>query len=310
MYCLLVTVVNRKFTDNLFVIGVGSFLDQSVRASQVTPQRKDLNRVYKDSPIRQSGSLFKSSAIAPFQQPEELSKSTLQVDDALNTSVKPTPALELENMSAYVRLDHVRIPEHSKKVVPKFATIEIPLSRSLMQGKFGVLADAALFHNRRSRTGWGPDLQHLKLSSATQISLLSVKTSDINVHHEGEDLFTAKSKNPYVALLATYKEHIQCTISDDVPMLHPSSGSRAMNSLKSATKTLITLLKSTGNSEILHMLNYMGKVWNLCIALWGPLDVTAGSHAETMMRKERLTHWLEEAAMETSISGLNEEEEV
>jgi hypothetical protein len=233
------------------------------------------------------------------------------MDQSFSAIAKLQQTTEIENLSTYVRLEHARNSEQCRKVVPRFATAEIPLSRSIIRDKFGIVMDASLFQNRQSRVGWGPDLQHLELSTTTRLSLLSVKTSDLkqNIDLE-EDIFSVDSKNPYVVLLATYLNHTKATVVDGVPTLRPVPGSQAVGFLKAATESLLSKLKNKGNPEALQLLNYMGKVWNLCIALWGPLDVEAGSHAETMARKETLTQWLEEATMETNITGLNEEEEV
>ena len=274
--------------------------------------RKEMSRLFKDSPGQSPVSLFKSSAIAGIQQPgEDLNRSYVPMDQSFSSTAKLQQSTEMENLSTYVRLEHVRNPEQCRKVVPRFATAEIPLSRSVMRDKFGILMDASLFHNRRFRVGWGVDLQHLELQSLTRLSLLSVKTSDLkqNIDLE-EDIFSADSKNPYVVFLATYLNHTKTTVVDGVPTLRPAQGSQAVGFLKAATESLLSKLKNRGNPEALQLLNYMGKVWNLCIALWGPLDVESGSHAETMARKETLTQWLEEATMETNITGLNEEEEV
>ena len=233
------------------------------------------------------------------------------MEQSFSLTSKMQQTADFDNLSTYVRLEHARNSDQCKKIVPRFATVGIPLSRSLMRGKVGVLSDAALFQNRQSRVGWGPDLQLLELASSTRFSLVSVKTSDLKQNQEpGDDLFTMESKNPYVVLLATYLNHTKRSLAEGVPMLRPLPGSRAVGFLKTATESLISKLKSSGNPETLQLLNYMGKVWNLCIALWGPLDVDSGSHAETMARKETLTQWLEETAMETNIAGLKEEEEV
>lgn len=50
-------------------------------------------------------------------------------------------------------------------------------------------------------------------------------------------------------------------------------------------------------------MNYMGKLWNLCTAMGGPLDDESDSHAGTMTRKKTQTRWLEEAAMETNMAS-------
>ncbi len=280
-----------------------------MRASQLP--RKDMSRLFRDSTAQSPGSLFKSSAIATLQQPEEQNRSNISMEQSFSVAAKMQQTIELDNLSTYVRLEHVRNPDQCKKVVPRFATAGIPLSRSLMRGKFGIISDAALFQNRQSRVGWGPDLQLLELATSTRLSLLAVKTSDLRQNREeGDDIFTVESKNPYVVLLATYLNHTKRNVTEGVPMLRPLPGSQAVGFLKAATESLISKLKSCGNPETLQLLNYMGKVWSLCIALWGPLDVESGSHAETMARKETLTQWLEEAAMETNIVGLTEEEEV
>lgn len=270
-----------------------------------------MSRLFKDSPAQSPGSLFKSSAIPGIQQPEDLNRSHVPMDQSFSAIAKLQQTTEIENLSTYVRLEHARNSEQCRKVVPRFATAEIPLSRSIIRDKFGIVMDASLFQNRQSRVGWGPDLQHLELSTTTRLSLLSVKTSDLkqNIDLE-EDIFSVDSKNPYVVLLATYLNQTKATVVDGVPTLRPVPGSQAVGFLKAATESLLSKLKNKGNPEALQLLNYMGKVWNLCIALWGPLDVEAGSHAETMARKETLTQWLEEATMETNITGLNEEEEV
>lgn len=301
--------------DNDFIqdvsMGVGSFLEQSVRMSQSIAPRKDMSRMFNDSPVRSPGSLFKSSAIAAIQPPDDVNKSHVPMEQTFNATTKMQDFTGIENLSTYVRLEHVRNPEKCRKVVPRFATAEVALSRSVMQGKFGIVTDAALFQNRQFRVGWGPDLHHLELKATKRLSLLTVKTSDLrqSINPE-EDVFTVESKNPYVVFLATYLNHTKQNVVKGVPTLCPLPGSQAVGFLKAATESLTSKLKTSGSSETRQLLNYMGKVWNLCIALWGPLDVESGSHAETMARKETLTHWLEEAATETNITGLNEEEEV
>ena len=98
---------------------------------------------------------------------------------------------------------------------------------------------------------------------------------------------------------------------DNVPVFSPCSGSDAMKTMRNAAESLINQLKTSGKSERLEILHYMLKVYNLCIALWGPLETQVdSSHAEVIARKERLTYWLEEAALETNIDGLDEEEQV
>lgn len=274
-----------------------------------------MSRLLRDS-VQSPGSLFKSSAIASIHQHEEMNRSRTQLEQSFNATAnqshqKSLQQTELDNLSTYLRLDHARNLEQTKKVVPRFSNAKIVLSRSLMKDKCHVISDAALFHNRRSRIGWGPDLHHLEFESTTRLTLVTVKTSDIRPHtDQSDDLFTIDSKNPYVVLLATYLSHTKRSLVDGVPMLRPASGSQAISLLKVATENLLSKLKANGNTETLQLLNYMSKVWNLCIALWGPLDVEGGSHAETMARKETLTQWLEEAAMETNINGLSDEEEV
>lgn len=279
--------------------------------SQSIAPRKDMSRMFKDSPTRSPGGLFKSSAIAAAQQPEDLNTSHAPTEQSFTIIAKLQQAVEIDNLSTYVRLEHARNLDQCRKVVPRFATAEIALSQSVMQGKFSIILDAALFQNRQFRVGWGPDLQHLELKATTRVSLLTVKTSDLrqNVHAD-EDIFTVESKNPYVVFLATYLNHTKQTVVEGVPTLRPLHGSQAIGFLKAATESLISKLKNSGNPETLQLLNYITKVWNLCIALWGPLDVESGTHAETMARKETLTQWLEEASTETNITGLNEEEEV
>lgn len=267
-----------------------------------------MSRLLKDS---SQSSLFKSSAMASVQAPDDLSSSRMQLEPSFNATVKSLQSCEVENLSTYVRLDHIRNSEQNKKVVPRFSTAEIVLSRSLLRGKCGVVADAALFQNRRSRVGWGPDLQHLNFQSSTRLSLVTVKTSDLRQNQDpGDDVYSIDSRNPYVVLLSTYLNHTKRNVAEGVPTLRPVSGANAVSFIKAATEGLANKFKSNENPEILHLLNYMRKVWNLCIALWGPLDVESGSHAETMARKETLTQWLEEAAVETNITGLEEEEEV
>lgn len=131
---------------NFIFRGVGSFLDQSVRIAQTNPARKDMSRTFRDSATQSPGSLFKSSAVASIQQPEEPSKSRFQMEQSFNSSAKTLQITELDNISTYLRLDHVRNQEQNRKVVPRFATAEIVLSRSLLRNKCDVISDAALFH--------------------------------------------------------------------------------------------------------------------------------------------------------------------
>ena len=220
---------------------------------------------------------------------------------------------EMANLSSYVRLEHAsHNPDQLKKVVPRFASAEIPLSRSLMRDKVHLISDAALFHNRQTRVGWSRDLQLLDILHSARVSLVSVKTSDVKLpaKQSSEDLFSAESKNPYIVHLTTYLQHTRRVIVEDVPTLCPVAGSGALSALKASTESLLGRLKSTADAETLELLHYMAKVWKLCIALWAPLDVESGSHAETMARKDTLTHWLEDATNETAITGLQEEEEV
>lgn len=101
------------------------------------------------------------------------------------------------------------------------------------------------------------------------------------------------------------------TVIDNVPTFSPCSGTDAMKTMKNAADNLIIRLKTSGRSDKLDIINYMLKVYNLCIALWGPLETEVDCpHAEVIARKERLTCWLEEAALETNIVGLEEEEQV
>ena len=276
-----------------------------------------MSLVLKDATMPVPKSLFKVNAMTPVRdQQQDKTQTYGEMDQSISASVSRVQAAELDNLSSYVRLEHVsRNPEHLKKVVPRFPSAEIPMSRSLMHGKFHVISDAGLFHNRQSRVAWGPDLQYLDITHTARLSLAMMKTSDfkqsIKSTTDNDDLFSVNSKNPYVVLLATYLNNTKLTRVDDIPTLGPISGCDAVRSLKSATENLISKLKSSGDSQALSLLNYMLKVWTLCIALWGPLEVEpSSSHAETMARKERLTHWLEDASTETIITGLNEEEEV
>ena len=301
----------------LFFLGIGgSFLNQSYsRTVTARNYAGDMSLVLKDATAVNQISLFKASAMTPIRdQQQDKNQTHAEMDFSMNGSVR-MQAVELDNLSTYVRLEQVtRNPEQLKKVVPRFASAELPLSRSLMCDKFHVISDAGLFHNRQSRVGWGPDLQYLDITHTARLSLAMMKTSDfkqaIKSTSDNDDLFSVNSKNPYVVLLATYLNNTKSTLVDDVPTLSPVSGSDAVCSLKAATENLLNKLKSSGDSKALSLLNYMLKVWNLCIALWGPLEVEPGSHAETMARKERLTHWLEEATTETNITGLQDEEEV
>lgn len=126
-----------------------------------------------------------------------------------------------------------------------------------------------------------------------------------------QSVFNAENDDPYTTLLAAYLNHSQKTVVDNVPMFSPCSGSDAMKTMRNAADSLINRLKTSGKSDRLDILHYMLKVYNLCIALWGPLETEVDcSHAEVIARKERLTYWLEEAALETNIVGLQEEEQV
>ncbi len=66
----------------------------------------------------------------------------------------------------------------------------------------------------------------------------------------------------------------------------------------------------TSFSSCLIALDVVCQVWKLCMALWGPIEDEVGGHAMTIARKEALSRWLEEAATETEIAGLEDEEEV
>ncbi len=219
---------------------------------------------------------------------------------------------EMENLSSYLKLDYARHnPDQLKKIVPRFASAEIPLSRSLMRGKVHVVSDSALFHNRQSRIGWGPDLELLEFLNSARLSHVAVNTADLKQPTRSDkESHYSDNKDPYVALLTTYLSHVRRSTIEDVPMLHSGSGCDAVAALKTTTESLISRLKSSTDNKTMSYLNYMLKVWKLVLALWSPLDVESGLHAETMTRKEMLTHWLEEAAMENPISGLQDEEEV
>lgn len=290
------------------------------------PRKSDMSLALKDVavPSPKPQSLFKAGAIMPLQKPEDFGRSQLMELD--QTAASPATATaadvslriqtaEMENFSSYVRLEYAsHNTEQLKKVVPRFAAAEIPLSRSFVRRKMHIISDAALFHNRQSRVGWGPDLQLLDILHSSRLSFETVNTSDFRLpiadRSEDAQLFTADSKNPYVALLMTYLKHVRRVVVGEVPTLRPAPGSGAVASLKTTTEALISRVKSKGDPKTLDLLNYMLKVWKLCLALWAPLEVDSGSHAETMARKEALTHWLEDTAIETPVTGLEEEEEV
>ena len=81
-------------------------------------------------------------------------------------------------MSSFVRLEqHHRPAEELKKIVPRFASATVPLCQSLMKDKIHIYSDAALFHSRRSRIGWGPDLKLAQLEGSG-VSIASIETSN------------------------------------------------------------------------------------------------------------------------------------
>ena len=128
-FLFLTHCIKQQQTNLCISLGVGSFLDQSVRSS-LAP-RKEMSRVFKDSPAHSPVSLFKSSAIAGIQQPgEDLNRSYVPMDQSFSSTAKLQQSTEMENLSTYVRLEHVRNPEQCRKVVPRFATAEIPLSQT------------------------------------------------------------------------------------------------------------------------------------------------------------------------------------
>ena len=137
------------------------------------------------------------------------------------------------------------------QVVPRFASAELPLKRSLLNGKMHVCADAALFHSRSFRVGWAPDLRSARLdaSRASRVSLESVLAS----HFAGA--------NPCVTLLSTCLQHAQRCSEAGVPTLKPTPGSRALVAMRSATEDLVARLKQ---SDVPHAtldhLAYMLKV--------------------------------------------------
>jgi hypothetical protein len=128
-FLFLTHCIKQQQTNLCISLGAGSFLDQSVRSS-LAP-RKEMSRVFKDSPAQSPVSLFKSSAIAGIQQPGEgLNRSYVPMDQSFSSTAKLQQSTEMENLSTCVRLEHVRNPEQCRKVVPRFATAEIPLSQT------------------------------------------------------------------------------------------------------------------------------------------------------------------------------------
>ena len=262
-----------------------------------------------------SRNLFKS-AVLPTEASryEDLGKSQfMDLEASLNSTLKK-PSIEVDLMSSYVRLETGCKDEKLKKVVPRFSSAVVPLSSSLILSKHRVVSDAALFHNRRFRIGWGPDLMLCEADpeQPMRILLSFVDTSDFKNDLQAKtEVVKSDSKNPCVALLSTYLDHAEREIVDGVPRFRPARGNEAIGSLKSATASLISRLKSTGHSKTIEMLLYTLKVWNLSIALWGPLESEEiAGHARAMARKEALTHWLEEATLDSEIIGLHDEEEV
>jgi len=270
-----------------------------------------LNLSLRDTAVSspKSQSLFKAGAIAVIQQKPQEKMELNQTAQDVSMRIH---SAEMENLSSYLKLDYARHnPDQLKKIVPRFASAEIPLSRSLMRGKVHVVSDSALFHNRQSRIGWGPDLELLEFLNSARLSHVAVNTADLKQPTRSDkESHYSDNKDPYVALLTTYLSHVRRSTIEDVPMLHSGSGCDAVAALKTTTESLISRLKSSTDNKTMSYLNYMLKVWKLVLALWSPLDVESGLHAETMTRKEMLTHWLEEAAMENPISGLQDEEEV
>lgn len=284
---------------NKFPVGVGSLFKQSVRmAHSPLPGRGE--------DFGASKSLFKMGVSSTIYNPPEPEFSP---NLSLNTSSRKL--VECENFSNYTRLEHInQSHEPGHKIVPKFASAEIPLAESYMRRHSNMYADTGLSQSRSFRVGWGPGLQYLELSSMTQVSIVPVRTCDFETEEEEDDLLNTDSKNPYVALLTTLLKFAKKTVVNGVPTFSPGPGCEAIASLKTATETLLKRLKGKRNEGNIEHLNYMRHVWNLCLALWNPLDIPAGSHAELMARKESLSAWLEEVTAETNCFGMQDDEQV
>lgn len=284
--------------------GVGSLFKQSARVAQSPSLNRDVDSRFDDFGNRDSRSLFKTNMSSNPPESEYLNAN-------LSQNMSSRKLLECENFSNYTRLEHVNQSQEAvKKIVPRYASAEIPLSKSYMHQNANLYCDTGLSHSRNFRVGWGPGLQYLELSSMSRISIVRVKTCDFEVEEDMDDLVDTGSKNPYVALLATLLEFSKRTVVNGVPMFGPSPGCEAIASLSAATEALLKRLKTKRNGGTADHLNYMRHVWNLCLALWNPLDLPNGSHAELMGRKESLSLWLEEVTAETNGFGTEDDEQV
>ena len=317
-------------SDDIMVdesMAVGSFLGASRTPQQPSlfSRKMDMSLTLKHSQTPSPRSLFKSHAMPTTNDQTQIFAKTqfMELDQSLNVSVSKivrpaeTDVPNVDPLAGCIRLEHGLKPSDKvKKIVPRFSSAEVALKHSLMDEKFHVLTDAALFQNRSFRVGWAPNLHLTELDAphSSSVSLSVLETSEFQSSDDQNDnverIFQVDSRNPCVALLSTYLNFTKRTVIGGVPMLQPSSGSEAVASMRLATEDLITRLKQSGNSRSMELLAYMLKVWKLCIALWGPLEEEVGEHAQAMARKEALSHWLEEAAAETDIIGLEDEEEV
>ncbi|XP_063041599.1 nuclear pore complex protein Nup98-Nup96 isoform X2 [Engraulis encrasicolus] len=203
----------------------------------------------------------------------------------------------------------------------------VPLATSVTQGKCRLLMDAALFHGRSFRVGWGPGwkLVHsgqvlsghgggaspdvaakdpLQLDSFSARPTTS-KNNPFQVHVE-EVVSLESSESEVNQLLYLHPldislKHSTVTTDGPCPFIQPNAGVQALHEF---AQWITGVIEDGDRNDVLsHWL----QVWMLCKALWGRLSESgddlhmeqgggAGSYKHQLERRQRFSEWLSSAA--------------
>ncbi|XP_062580939.1 nuclear pore complex protein Nup98-Nup96-like isoform X2 [Saccostrea cucullata] len=219
--------------------------------------------------------------------------------------------------------EHLPLPTGMKsddlprRIVGARITRSIPEFRdSTMYDKQDVIVDAALFHGRSFRVGWGPGwtfahagstvTQQVTGAEETSFSVLSssrkkkvgptswnvaVEKLDVTSYFQPEDPVVVRN---HEELLSIQLEHSRRDVEEGCPVFAPREGETALQHIVDQIKQ--DKENSEGHPDF-DSVSYSETLWNLCSALFGNLpDDIANLYEVQHARREAVSKWLSSTA--------------